>query len=388
MPANPFPACPLCRAPESQEVQTQILALAGLGTVEIGFGYCCRCGHIYQVRPAPADVLSENYASYSNYTCFDPAAARAAPPSASTRRLLTFAEACAPRAGTVYEVGCATGFHLAHFRSAGWDVEGCDPSAKAKAQAADIFGIAVDCGTEADVLPRRSDLAVVLFSHVLEHLADPLGALKRARDALRDDGVVLLEVPCAIAPHLMPPGWFTFEHLHYFSETSLLRMLHDAGLVPLETRIAFKGEIYPVIAVIAGKAKEHSAVSESELHVAQTRQFLADLIARDDALWSATSARLQAGMGRVYVWGAGVHTAQLFDRTPLLQNANVVGIVDRDSQKWGRRQAGREIISPDDFFTRHDDEAIVISSFASEAQIAQSLMDRDIARNHIVWLYG
>jgi SAM-dependent methyltransferase len=388
MPVSPTCACPLCRASESQEVQPQTLALAGLGTVEIGFGYCRACGHIYQVRPAPPDILSENYACYSNYTCFDPAAARAAQPSASTRRLLAFAEASAPRTGTVYEVGCATGFHLAHFRRAGWHVEGCDPSAKAKAQAADIFGISVDCGMEADSLPQRSELAVVLFSHVLEHLTDPLGALMRARDALRDDGVVLLEVPCAIAPYLMPPGWFTFEHLHYFSQTSLLRMLNDAGLVPLEVRIAFKAEIYPVIAVIAGKAKERSRLPTCDLHVAQTRQFLAELLARDQASWNATSGRLRGGMGRVYVWGAGVHTAQLFDRTPLLTNANVVGIIDRDSQKWGRRQAGREIISPDDFFARHDDEPVVISSFASEAQIAQSLLNSGIAQNRIVRLYG
>jgi FlaA1/EpsC-like NDP-sugar epimerase len=112
------------------------------------------------------------------------------------------------------------------------------------------------------------------------------------------------------------------------------------------------------------------------------------LLARDQASWNSTSERLRGGMGRVYVWGAGVHTAQLFDRTPILQNANVVAIIDRDSQKWGRRQAGTEIISPDDFFARHDDEPVVISSFASEAQIAQSLMDRDIPRNRIVRLYG
>ncbi|HEY4263829.1 MAG TPA: class I SAM-dependent methyltransferase [Micropepsaceae bacterium] len=388
MSANPLRSCPLCLSSQSEEVQTQILSLAGLGTVELGFGYCRACGHIHQVRPAPAHILSENYAAYSNYTCFDPAAARAAPPAASTRRLVTLAEARAPRTGKIYEVGCATGFHLAHFRHAGWEVAGCDPSPKAKAQANDIFGIAVDCGMEEDILPRQSDLAVVLFSHVLEHLDDPLAALKRARHALRDDGVVLLEVPCAISAHLMPPGWFTFEHLHYFSENSLLRMLSEAGLAPVEMRIAFKAEIYPVIAVIAGKSETFSPPAKSELHVAQARQFLAELVARDDALWNATSARLQAGLGRVYVWGAGVHTAQLFDRTPLLQNANVVGIIDRDNQKWGRSQANREIIGPDDFFARYDDEPVIIYSFASEAQIAQSLMDRDIARNRIVRLYG
>jgi SAM-dependent methyltransferase len=388
MPAHPLLSCPLCRSAQAEEVQTQTLALAGLGTVELGFGYCRACGHIYQVRPAPAHILSENYAAYSNYTCFDPVAARAAPPAASTRRLVTLAEARAPRNGHVYEVGCATGFHLAHFRRAGWDVAGCDPSAKAKAQAADIFDIAVDCGAEAEILPQRSDLSVVLFSHVLEHLADPLGALIRARDSLRTDGVVLLEVPCAVAPHLLPPGWFTFEHLHYFSEASLLRMLNDAGFAPLEMRIAFTAEIYPVIAIAARKSKVSAQPPASEIDIMQTRHFLAELLNRDNTLWDATSKRLDSNMGRVYVWGAGVHTAQLFDRTPLLRNANVIGIVDRDSQKWGRRQRDREIVSPDEFFAGYEGEPVVISSFASEAQIAQSLMDRGVASNRIVRLYN
>jgi SAM-dependent methyltransferase len=223
--------CPVCGSAESSVVQAQTLALAGLGTATIRFGYCRSCGHIYQVQRASDDLLTRHYACFSNYTCFDIEAARRAAPSKLTRRLLTFAETRAQN-GLFYEVGCATGCHLVHFRRAGWRVGGCDPSAKAVAQAKDIYDIDVDCGTDAEMLPRHSDLSIVLFSHVLEHMADPLKALKHAHRALADDGVVLLEVPCATAPHLVPPGWFTFEHLHYFSEASLSNLLRAAGFEP------------------------------------------------------------------------------------------------------------------------------------------------------------
>jgi SAM-dependent methyltransferase len=242
--------CPLCGADAGVEAQGQILTLAGLGVADLGFGHCDACGHIYQVRRASDALLRRHYAAYSNYTCFDPEGARAAPPGNLTRRLLTLAEARAPK-GIAYEVGCATGYHLAHFRRAGWAVGGCDPSARAVAQAREIFDITVDCGTDAQMLPRRDDLALVLFSHVLEHMVDPLAALKLAHAALRDDGVVLLEVPCATAPELVAPGWFTLEHLHYFSESGLIRLLQAAGFEPLEMRIAFKAELYPVIAAVA-----------------------------------------------------------------------------------------------------------------------------------------
>jgi SAM-dependent methyltransferase len=377
--------CPLCHQFNAAEVQRQELSLAGLGHASLGFGYCRSCGHIYQVRRASDALLAQHYAAYSNYTCFDPEAARAAPAGALTRRLLTLAEARAPK-GLAYEVGCATGYHLNHFRRAGWEVGGCDPSARAVAQAKEIFGIAVDCGMDSEVLPTRSGLALVLFSHVLEHMTDPIAALRYAHGALKDDGVVLLEVPCATAPELVAPGWFTLEHLHYFSQASLTALLGAAGFAPVEFRIALKAELYPVIAAVAVKTPDLAAPKPDALAVAQSEAFLARLLAHDNALWRATGARLADVKGPVYVWGAGVHTAQLFDRTPILRQ--VKGIVDRDSQKWGSTLGDHTVISPDDFFARGEDAPVVISSFAAEAQIANSLLSAGIAPRNVVRLYS
>ena len=384
-PQTELSRCPLCASPDNVESQRQALALAGLGDAMIGFGYCRRCGHIHQVRRASDDLLARHYEAYSNYTCFDVEGARKAPPSNLTRRLVTLAEARAPK-GIVYEVGCATGYHLPHFHRAGWEVGGCDPSGRAVAQARDIFGIDIDPGYDAQCLPRRKDLSVVLFSHVLEHMTDPVGALKRAHAALSDDGVVLLEVPCATAPHLVPPGWFSLEHLHYFSEHSLTGMLAAAGFATVEFRVSFKAELYPVIAAVATKAAEPVAVPADALAVAQTEAFIAKLLAHDNAIWRSTSDRLAGVKGPVYVWGAGVHTAQLFDRTAL--SGQVKGIIDRDSQKWGSRLGDHTIMSPDDFFARREDAPVVISSFAAETQIARSLADAGIASRNIVRLYG
>ncbi len=376
--------CPLCGAKSGVEVQGQDLALAGLGRARIGFGCCGACGHIHQVRRASDALLARHYAAYSNYTCFDPEAARAAPAGNLTRRLLTLAQARAPK-GVAYEVGCATGYHLHHFKRAGWDVGGCDPSAKAVAQAKEIYGIDIDCGMDAQAMPARRDLAVVMYSHVLEHMTDPIASLRLAHAALKDDGVVLLEVPCATAPQLVAPGWFTLEHLHYFSQHSLTNLLAAAGFAPVEFRIAFKAELYPVIAAVAVKSGAPAAPKPDALAVAQARAFLTALVAHDDALWGKTAQRLACVKGPVYVWGAGVHTAQLFDRTPIY--GQVKGIIDRDAQKWGSVMADHAIISPDDFFARGEDMPVVISSFAAEAQIAGSLAQAGIAARNIVRLY-
>lgn len=380
--------CPICGSDGGHIVQVQRLALAGLDTAVIGFGYCQSCGHIYQVRPAPDELLKRHYESFSNYTCFDIEGARAAGPSNLTRRLLTLAQAQAPK-GTIYEVGCATGYHLVHFARAGWTVGGCDPSPKAVAQAKEIFDLDLDCGPATDTLCRRADLSAVLLSHVLEHMTDPVNALRSVRSALADDGVVILEVPCATTPHLIPPGWFAFEHIHYFSEASLLGALRAAGLDPIEIRICYNAELYPVIAAAAAKTGTPTARSADALAVAQTEAFLEEFIRRDDAFWHGAARRLDSLSGPLYVWGAGVHTAQLFDRTKLdnSDKVKIKAIVDRDSQKWGKRQGMHSIISPEDFFGQYRDEPVIISSIAAQAQIASGLSSAGLTDDRIVCLH-
>lgn len=380
--------CPVCSASQPKDVQHQHLQLAGLGRVDITFGHCGSCGHIYQTRQPSPKVLERHYASFSNYTVFDVEAARNAAPSALTRRLMSLADAHAPNKGFAYEVGCATAPHLAQFKKAGWSVGGCDPSAKACAQAREVHDIEIDCGTEIEAFPKRSNLDLVLFSHVLEHLKDPRSALVRARNALSDNGLLLLEVPCATAPHLVPPGWFSFEHLHYFTEAAMVRLLQDVGFAPLEVRIAYEAYIYPVIAVIARKAEPRPPSVDGVIAAAHARHFLNEVTARDDRIWHASGKRLQHLNGETFVWGAGVHTAQLFDRTPLLRSVGVKAIIDRDSQKWGMRQAGIEIVSPDNFFADKSPTPIVISSFAAEAEIAATLSKAGVPEERIVRLYA
>jgi len=100
------------------------------------------------------------------------------------------------------------------------------------------------------------------------------------------------------------------------------------------------------------------------------------------------NVRLRDISGGIFIWGAGVHTAQLLDRTGLLAHAEILGVVDRDSQKWGHTQAECPIISPDDFLKRRGTEPVVISSFASEMEIANNLRQNGIAEERIVRLYN
>jgi len=143
--------------------------------------------------------------------------------------------------------------------------------------------------------------------------------------------------------------------------------------------------IYPVITAIASKSPHPVSFDSDELVVFRSREFLEKFIAHDKKNWLKATKRLEHVCGPLYIWGAGIHTAQLFYFTPIYQQ--VLGIIDRDSQKWGKYQADHAIMSPDDFFANKKDIPVLISSYVSEADIAKKLLAAGISEKNIVRLY-
>src|SRR5207245_1601001 len=72
---------------------------------------------------------------------------------------------------------------------------------------------------------------VVSFNKVLEHVADPVAMLERARQYLRAGGFVYVEVPDGETAAADGPGReeFFIDHLHVFSAASLALLGSRAG---------------------------------------------------------------------------------------------------------------------------------------------------------------
>lgn len=87
-------------------------------------------------------------------------------------------------------------------------------------------------------LPFRDDaFDLVYLSEVVEHLQNPVAALREARRVIKPEGAVLVSVPhdekitFQICIHCNRPTP-THSHLHSFREDSLARAIRDAGLLP------------------------------------------------------------------------------------------------------------------------------------------------------------
>ena len=91
------------------------------------------------------------------------------------------------------DVGCATGFTLDEARKAGFTVRGVELSAWARGVASERFGLNVLPTLHAArrELPHQAD--VVSFFQVLEHLRNPIAALRDAHACLRPNGLLIIE---------------------------------------------------------------------------------------------------------------------------------------------------------------------------------------------------
>lgn len=138
------------------------------------------------------------------------------------------------RPGRGLDVGCGRGDLAALLVSRGWTMTGIEPSPAACAAAASR-GVDARCGTLLTVPlePNRYDL--VVFQHSLEHLNDPVGALRTIAAALAAGGLVLITVPNFGGWQARRFGGFWFHldlprHRVHFSREALARSLRAAEL--------------------------------------------------------------------------------------------------------------------------------------------------------------
>jgi 2-polyprenyl-3-methyl-5-hydroxy-6-metoxy-1,4-benzoquinol methylase len=93
----------------------------------------------------------------------------------------------------------------------------------------------------------RASFDVVVFGDVLEHLRDPLSVLRQARPLLAPGGSVLISTPNIAHGDVrlaLLNGQFNYTklgildetHTRFFTRTSLVDFLHDAGFVLVELR--------------------------------------------------------------------------------------------------------------------------------------------------------
>lgn len=191
--------------------------------------HCSECGHtqLGRVLPPP-DLYGDGYAHRSSASHLTPT---------TFRFILDYLQRIKPnhRFRSVLEIGCNDLMLLNQLAPLAEKVTGIDPiwigktpSAEEATENMTVIGNYLEDVDLAQDVAEAPDL--VISTHNMEHITDPLTQLERLIDCAADDATFVIEVPDfdAMARNLRFDQVF-HQHVHYFGLSSFLTMVERAG---------------------------------------------------------------------------------------------------------------------------------------------------------------
>jgi 2-polyprenyl-3-methyl-5-hydroxy-6-metoxy-1,4-benzoquinol methylase len=136
----------------------------------------------------------------------------------------------------IIEIGAGGGWNLARL-SQRWTRIGYDADERFLELGRSTFGIDMRNGFVAEALLQLQEADVILLSHVLEHVPDPVATLRALSAAARPDALILIEVPGIFRLHktsLDPMQYWQNAHTFTFCAKTVVDTCRRAGLEPLQ----------------------------------------------------------------------------------------------------------------------------------------------------------
>lgn len=274
------------------------------------------------------------------------------------------------------QIGSSDGYTLARFREAGVQrVLGVEPGKASVDLAKRLYDI--DCiNSSAEHFITDEPFELILLTHVLEHLYDPQLILQKCYDIQKKDkaGFIYVEVPLLSPLESLCPGFFSFEHINYYTRHNLVLSLESIGYAPVSLIEHYNSNLSPIIGVLAStQPQKHLPITPNDY--TQNKAIVSAYRQKEVGYWQQclnTLAKALQGPGNLYLWGAGIHTSQLVANTDLLKRYTVKALTDTSALKWGLKQGDWTCLSPDDIDWQEGDK-VIISSYASEPEIYNAL---------------
>ena len=138
------------------------------------------------------------------------------------------------KAGNILDIGCGTGAFLNTMKKANWQITGLEPDGNARQKANELYGIQPRSAEDIYDLEGHTFDAITLW-HVLEHVHDVHGYMKKIKHLLNAEGRLFIAVPNYTsydAKHYKE-YWAAYDvprHLYHFSPKSMVKLWNIHGI--------------------------------------------------------------------------------------------------------------------------------------------------------------
>lgn len=142
------------------------------------------------------------------------------------------------------DIGCATGMLINHMRDSGWNVRGVDICRESAEYGIKERALDIHIGPLDEAGYEDNYFSVVHFSHLIEHVPDPMKLLAEVKRILMPGGVAVITTPNAdgFQAKLFGKNWRSAiaDHVFLFTPKTLEQMLLETGF-SIEKRITWGG---------------------------------------------------------------------------------------------------------------------------------------------------
>lgn len=158
------------------------------------------------------------------------------------------------KCGSILDIGCWEGIQLECFLKEGWKCTGIELNKKAAS-------IALSKGIEVHQISiqnffekfSKEKWDVINIAYILEHIPNPLEFLKRVKRHLKEEGIIIVEVPNDFSPfqlayikkYKLEPYWIALpDHVNYFNKEELNNLMVQAGWKVIHAETSFPMEMF------------------------------------------------------------------------------------------------------------------------------------------------
>lgn len=340
---------------------------------------CDDCGMVYAGDIVEVMSLNEYYDNLSKYET--DAYFLSAEAKDKNEKSISFVKDYISEEDEILEIGCGTGNLLYQLQNHGYKkLTGIEPSEKNVDGIIDRWNITCYVGALGDNISdiRDRKYKLVILEGVLEHILDLEGAVSQLKGYMEKDSYLFLALPDIT-------NWgkiidlyqqFSVEHVNYFSLQSLNNLLGIYGFRCIKYEVDSEGNSRSIWEY-NGVKRKISFANDGDVALdmyLKKANSLAEDIKNNLAPYKDKS---------VYLWGAGTHTAMLY-QLGLLDDISVQAIVDSNKNYHGKDIFGLKVISPEELLSMKKLPIIISSQLAQESIMKQIV---GMCDNEVVELY-